>query len=505
MLNPPDIVRYLLARDLIAPRDIVDGPVVVSDISSRNRNYRVQVGTGRGYMLKQAIDPDGRATLAREAAVYERLRLVSADLALFLPHCYAYDAAEGLLVLEFVQGAETFRSHHAATRHFSTELAAGLGRALGLLHRSTSVDAVSGSEEGSWILNLQRPDSYIFREASSGALDVIRIIQQAPGLRESIDRLRASWIPTAFVHADVKWDNCLAVSPESADGSVKLIDWELAMIGDPGWDIGSALGQYLSFWISVPFTGEMIPERFPELASFPLDWMKPALNACWSSYADAVGLPPSLADEQLARATEFAAARLVQTGFEAAQMSQQITSPIVLHLQVAQNLLERPLEAARRLLGIRRPYGLTGTTRRSGIKCASLSDYLTKIAAELPPVLFPERNICDMGETVSDVPWAPVSVFGFERPLGDERTASDVAFATTVGGGGRDLLNGRHPLIHYSLPWPPIAEFCSLWNSQESLLFNSIDHVWFEYDVGSASGRSTRLPVSISTCRPAQV
>ncbi|MDQ6776943.1 MAG: hypothetical protein M3071_12175, partial [Actinomycetota bacterium] len=52
------------------------------------------------------------------------------------------------------------------------------------------------------------------------------------------------------------------------------------------------------------------------------------------------------------RAVQLAGARLVQTAYEAAQMMQALTSSLVLHLQLALNILERPGEAATRLLGL---------------------------------------------------------------------------------------------------------------------------------------------------------
>ena len=48
----------------------------------------------------------------------------------------------------------------------------------------------------------------------------------------------------------------------------------------------------------------------------------------------------------------MAAARLVQVAFEASQDQQQLMSSVVLHLQLAHNLLARPREAPASLLGI---------------------------------------------------------------------------------------------------------------------------------------------------------
>jgi hypothetical protein len=49
---------------------------------------------------------------------------------------------------------------------------------------------------------------------------------------------------------------------------------------------------------------------------------------------------------------ELAGVRLVQTALEAAQTTDGLTKGVVLHLQVAANVLARPREAAEHLLGL---------------------------------------------------------------------------------------------------------------------------------------------------------
>jgi hypothetical protein len=259
-----------------------------------------------------------------------------------------------MLVLELVPDAEDLRTLHLRTGHFSAGPAVIIGSALGLLHSQTRLPVAQPLPAAApWVLWVHRPDARVFRDVSAAALELIRIVQGAAGFPQALDGLRAEWRQEALVHGDVKWDNCLVSYGEDGSEQVRLIDWESAVPGDPGWDIGSALSQYISFWLfSVPVTGSVPPERFPELAKYPLDAMKPALAACWIGYADARGYDASSSSEQLVRAVRFAGARLVQTAFESAQMMQHMTSAIVLHLQLALYLLQRPEEVATRLLGI---------------------------------------------------------------------------------------------------------------------------------------------------------
>ena len=264
MLTQERVAGYLLERGLLAPAAVLDDELTVRDASSRNRNYRVQTRDGSGYVLKQGVGPDTQATIANEAAVYHRLALGDVKLSGLLPRFGGYDPDEGLLVLELVRGAEDLHTHHLGGR-FSASPAAALGRALGLLHSRTRPLVADGSEWTAWapppwVLSLHRPDASIFTDVSAAGLELIRIVQRTEGFGELLDGLRATWAPTSLIHGDVKWSNVLVVDAGTPQESVKLIDWESAMVGDPSWDVGSALSQYLSFWLfSIPLTGGEAP------------------------------------------------------------------------------------------------------------------------------------------------------------------------------------------------------------------------------------------------------
>ncbi len=246
MIDQHDVARYLLERSLLDPAAVLDGELTIHDASSRNRNYRVRSRGGPSYLLKQPVADDAIWTVANEAGVYQRLAAGADGMAAFLPAFYGYDSEERVLVLELLHDAEDLRGFHTRTGQFAVGPAAMVGSALGVLHRTTSTAPRPAFDRTAWILSVHRPDARLFRDVSVAGLELIRVIQGTPGFPEALDRLRDQWRPTALVHGDVKWDNCLRT--ERADGSeqIRLIDWESASLGDPGWDIGSALSQYLS-------------------------------------------------------------------------------------------------------------------------------------------------------------------------------------------------------------------------------------------------------------------
>ncbi len=361
MLTQDGAVSYLLKRELLSPAHVVEGDVVVEDISRRHHSYRITASQGPGYVLKQGVGQDRMLAVEREAAVYKLLGSGMPALSRYVPRLHAYDAREHVLVLELVDDSLNLREYHLRRGRFPTTLARLLGQALGALHRWTGngageeQDVRLAADPPPWVFSLHRPRVDFLRECSSANLQVIQLIQRFPPFGDLLDGLSRQWRTEALVHRDIRWDNWIVARKQgpSDRSRLRLVDWELASAGDPCWDAGSVLADYLGFWLlSIPVTGELPPDRFLELARYPLEKMQPALRAFWEAYVREMGLGAATADEWLLRSTRYAAARLVQTAFEQMQMSVQLTGNVVCLLQLSLNMLQRPLEATLQLLGV---------------------------------------------------------------------------------------------------------------------------------------------------------
>jgi aminoglycoside phosphotransferase (APT) family kinase protein len=350
MLAQDEAAGYLIERGLLSPAAVVDGGLVIRDVSSRNRNFLVETRDGPSYLLKQGLGADGVATVTHEASVYAHLAGVG-EVDSYLPGYHSFDPEHALLILDLIAASEDLRTHHMRLGAFPAGAGEALGRALGTLHLATR--ETYPATAAPWVLSVHMPDVSVFREISAANVELIKIVQASDAFGDALDELREGWSATALIHHDVKWDNCL-VNRERPD-ELHLVDWEVAMAGDPCWDLGSAISHYLSYWLfSIPVTGIEPPARFPALAAYPLDSMKPAIQACWVAYAGRLGLDASAELAWQQRVVAYAGARLVQTAFEACQFLPQLTSSAVLHLQLAANILQRPQVAAAQLLELPR-------------------------------------------------------------------------------------------------------------------------------------------------------
>jgi aminoglycoside phosphotransferase (APT) family kinase protein len=363
MLTQSEAVAYLLKRKLVNSTCVVESDLLVVDASRRNRNYKVMCESGPSYLLKQGVGPSGIATVAYEAMVYriiqsERNRV---EFGHYLPLFYCYDSEEKILILELLRGAQDVRDYHTQCGCVPRSLAAATGRTLGTLHRLVRGEKDLGqsrelvTHNPPWPLSLHQPDLDVFREISGANVETIKIIQQFPEFCELLNALRQSWCNDSFIHFDIRWDNWM-ICPRSAGErkyKLRLIDWELAGIGDPCWDVGSVFNDYLSLWLlSIPVTGETPPNQWLELARFPLSRIQPAVRSFWKAYSQTMQLDYVDTDVWLLRAVKFAAAKLVQTAFEQMQVSMQLTGNAIVCLQLSLNILRRPREAIVHLLGV---------------------------------------------------------------------------------------------------------------------------------------------------------
>jgi aminoglycoside phosphotransferase (APT) family kinase protein len=349
MLQQSDIAHYLLSLGLVKPRAVVDEELTVVDMSRRNCVFVATTRAGPTHVVKQA-GPRSALTLDHEASVLRAVGNFPA-LANCVPVVVHHEPQAALLVLRSAPDARSWSEHHVA--RFPRAAAHALGQTLAALHAMPpdAADDLPRGLERMWALSLPEPMHEFVLDLSAAAHDVVARLQASRALCERLREVRETTSDGAFVHGDLRWDNCLAVA---APGSrrrtrVLLIDWELAGRGAAAYDVGTVLAEYLRVWVgSIPIIEPSDPGRLVSQAKHPLSRMQPAMAAFWSGYRRASPRPPPLR-----RVIELGAVQLLQTAVERAEGQAAVSAHVVTLVQLADNMLRQPEGAAMNLMGLR--------------------------------------------------------------------------------------------------------------------------------------------------------
>ena len=371
LLNSDSVVHYLLQRGLLSFDSVVDGDLMVVEAPRRNRNFKLYRQRGTGVFVKQVQQWDGQAiaTVQREAACYSLAQSLPELSALspLLPKFKSYDPVRHVVVLELLSGFETLAERHQRLGTFPTQLAESLADALGSYHRSTR-DKLESLPQASifpriapWAFSLHLQQPEWFQSLSTANSQLLQIIKKYDQFATALDGLRAQWNHTSLVHGDIKWDNCLVqmetLQAGTENGSkpvVKVVDWELADLGDPLWDVAAILQSYLSYWIlCLPVWQGATPDQMIARAPWPLESLQAPMRAFWNRYREVAEIPAPQRKALLQRTVGYSAARMIQSAYESLSFAAQMHSNALYLLQVSMNILLNLEEGTVELFGIR--------------------------------------------------------------------------------------------------------------------------------------------------------
>ena len=362
-LTQTNLVHYLLSRDVVTADAVVDGDFGILEVRRRNRNFRVMRNQGDGLFVKQipSLVPETVMSLRREAACYRLTATIASLSALrrYAPQLVDYNPVKHVIVTKLIEGARSLMDYHLALRHYPAQLGGLLGRALGELHIDAAAASHAISATGQftgiapWVLSIARDAESVMPSMSTGSRALVAVIRQTPGLSQALLDLHAGWRPICLIHGDVKWDNFMLIGepdaePSAPGAALRVVDWELADLGEPAWDVGCALAAWLQHGLltitaTTPgnVTGDTVRATWPAIAAF------------WAGYVEAAGLVPSQARELLHAAMRFVGARLVLTAFELLASASTLTPQAALCVHIATAILGDPARMLEELLGLR--------------------------------------------------------------------------------------------------------------------------------------------------------
>jgi Ser/Thr protein kinase RdoA (MazF antagonist) len=368
MLTVDTTASQLLVLGLLTPEDLLTGDLEITTINRRNRNLLVTSRGAANYLIKQAASPTGEAasTLLNEARMYEYCFQPerAPEFAAFMPPVVRAAPADNMLIISLFKGSISLWQYYRqrTVAHFPVATVAAVGRLLRQFHRLGRAEAELADPalsflrtERPFIFTLHQPEVRMMNYLTPGAYHVMQEVQRTPTLRAALDRAKAEWQTNSLIHGDVKMDNFLVLDPEAAyaQGSeqVRLIDWELAQLGDAAWDVAGVFQDFIFWWvISMPLDDATIPNPAAK-ATFPVAAVQAGVQAFWHSYCQRDPATAAL----LPKVVRLAACRLLQTAYELASRYNEIPRPSAIMLKVVVSLVDNPERGALDLFGLELP------------------------------------------------------------------------------------------------------------------------------------------------------
>ena len=224
-------VQFLVARGVMPVSCATDGRLrAVVTLGERHALHEIRHPDVPVCIVKMPLHESGRRYLAAEGAVLEYLDALPA-LSGLGPGCRARDDHGSLLAMEHIPDS----GQRAAT------CPPALADALGTLHRNTVHAPPAVARSLPPIFSALNHG----RTANPQALSALwTFTADRPSLLAGVGAAAREWQCYSLIHADVKPEHW-RLRPGADRRAWCLIDWELARLGDPAWDVGSVVHDYL--------------------------------------------------------------------------------------------------------------------------------------------------------------------------------------------------------------------------------------------------------------------
>jgi hypothetical protein len=351
-------VQFLLEAGALREEEAVSAILEIRNVSRRNSGLIVANGTGSGFYLKQGIGEERRRTVGNEATILLDLQAALAhdpSTPSFLPELVVFDPVRCALVTRVVPNSKSLMDLSRRRRIYSETVACALGNALGHFHRLVAATGYSGASSADFVpfpFRAVEPELSMLVSLSAANVDLVRVVQNSDGYLPLLRKARADWNPEHLIHGDVRMDNCI-LSGSRRSGRVTIVDWELSGRGDPAWDVGTVLAEYIGAWLlSIPIVRDTTAEQLFSFARLPFSMVRRAVGAFMTAYEVAYTAYGPARGERITKAVRLAGVRLLQIAFEQLQAAHELSGQAVYVLQLSLNILKRPDQAAGAFFGI---------------------------------------------------------------------------------------------------------------------------------------------------------
>jgi len=322
ILSLDNLHFYLLENGTLDAKSIIDGSYTAVQSKTRNITFNVTCKAGKNLFIKQLaqFDQQNNYILQKDATCLWLIKNEPsfAELSKYVPDYFGYDAENQVLITEFLPESRNMEIFLRLENGNLSSFTNALCKILSALHIPLT-DALLNlpsmrffQKQIPWAMNLGAPNT----GQQPGGSPVMQTVLNNPDFQAMLRDARSKYEFTSLIHGDIKWMNFL-VHGQQAQEKLSLIDWEIADIGDPMWDVAGIFMSILMMEVAES------PYQPKDMSHFPMNEPIKALEPCWplmqqfwQQYIALNNKYINNTTQSLEKALHFTGARLIQTAVE---------------------------------------------------------------------------------------------------------------------------------------------------------------------------------------------
>ncbi|WP_353412241.1 aminoglycoside phosphotransferase family protein [Arenicella sp. 4NH20-0111] len=247
------VIRAALSAELISADDVINRGVDVEQVGRSHSVFKLSLAGEPLAFIKSFGETRGETdgNIARERAIIELARsrqpvkeLVAAEQK-WKPN--GMELATKPVIGKSAWEVDKPGGGSLSVEQAWTELCAGVLTRLSNFHRATrdiaennGKDYPALANQVPWALKLFNGDTPKELWQTPTISSLLSDASQTPALVGGIRCARRLWRPMCVIHADLKHDNIVL-----NDTKAIIIDWEMARVGDPAWDLAGLCSRFL--------------------------------------------------------------------------------------------------------------------------------------------------------------------------------------------------------------------------------------------------------------------
>jgi thiamine kinase-like enzyme len=366
ILNSNNAFDYLLEQGLLDKSQ--QPPSKIEPVAAKNFNLLLTFTDEHKLLVKQErLNQEGKAAgeFLIEYRIQEFLQQFPelGNYHQFLPEVLHFDVENSIIVFRYLNNYRDLMDFYTKEKSFTKEIATAIGTILAKIHRDTfnhqeyedffTKNSVNFNQISHLIRGLERVEPEIFGLVPDDGLKFLALYQRYDSLGQAIAELGQAVQPCCLTHNDLKLNNILLRNNwQDSHNIIRLIDWERSGWGDPAFDLGTIIGNYVQIWLgSLVISNSLSIEESLRLVITPLEMLQPSIGALTKAYLKTFPEIIEHRPDYLQRVVQFAGFALIQQIQAMIQYQKSFNNMGIAMLQVAKSLLSRPVQSIPTIFG----------------------------------------------------------------------------------------------------------------------------------------------------------